>query len=124
MTFTELSKFGLPYLASPYSKYSTGPEMAFIDVTKLVARLANSGLPVFSPITYTHPIAVHGKINPLDHDYWLGFDDQFIAVCGSLLVAKMDGWDESFGICEEKTRFARLGKPTFYLNPETLEVTQ
>ncbi len=124
MNLDYLKTFGLPYLASPYSKFPRGLEMAFIEVSRITARLATEGLAVFSPIVYTHPLAQHGKIDPMDHEFWLPYDQDFMDLCGSLLIAKMETWEHSFGIAQETGRFRVMGKPIFYLDPETLMVTQ
>ena len=38
---------GFWYLGSPYSKYKAGLEAAFIDVSKIAARLIDTGVPVY-----------------------------------------------------------------------------
>lgn len=109
------------YLATPYTKYPQGIEQAFIDASKLAARLIQSGLSVYSPIAHTHPIAIHGGIDPLDHKIWLPFDNAMMKAATFLLVAHMPGWEESYGIGEEIKFFKAMGKPIYDLDPETLQ---
>lgn len=52
------------YLASPYSKYPAGIEAAFQDICKQTALLIRHKIPVYSPIAHTHPVAIHGEIDP------------------------------------------------------------
>ena len=122
MSLKILTDYGLVYLATPYSKYPKGLTGAFMDAAKIAAGLLREGVSVYSPITHTHPIAIHGGIDPLDHTVWLKFDAAMIAKSDALLVAQMDGWDASFGIAHEITAFAKARKPIHYLNPLTLEL--
>jgi hypothetical protein len=114
----------LIYLASPYSKYPGGTERAFEDVSALAGKLLLKGFKVYSPIALTHPIAVHGKIDPLDHSIWLPFDQAMMKVCEAILIAKMDTWEISFGISEEVKFFKAANKPVYYLDPASLKITQ
>lgn len=116
----DLSQFPLVYLATPYTKYRAGIEQAFIDASALAARLMVSGVKVYSPIAHTHPMAIHGGINPLDHSVWLPFDEAMMSACSALAVAKMQGWDESYGIAYEIKHFESRGAPVFYLCPAEL----
>jgi hypothetical protein len=112
----------LYYLGSPYSKYPNGINAAFRDVAQLAARLLMKGYIVYSPIAHTHPIAIYGGINPLDHKIWLPFDQKMIVVCDAMIVARMDGWKDSFGIGEEIKMFEAAGKPIYDVDPATLEI--
>lgn len=112
------------YLATPYTKYPHGIEQAFIDACKLAARLLNEKkFSVYSPIAHTHPIAIHGNIDPYELSIWLPFDANMIRVCNSLLVAHMDGWEQSSGIAHEVDEFSRARKPILDLDPKTLATT-
>lgn len=114
----------LAYLATPYSKYEPGIEQAFIDAAKLAALLLRAGMKVYSPIAHTHPLAVHGNIDPLDHAIWMPFDEAMMTAADVLLVAHMQGWQESFGIAHEIKFFEDAGKPIFDLDPKTLVMTK
>lgn len=116
----EAMKGNLAYLATPYTKYRAGPEQAFIDAAKLAGRLLIAGVNVYSPITHTHPIAVHGNLDPLDHAIWLPFDEAMMIAADVLIVARMDGWSESRGIAHEIQFFEESHKPIFDLDPATL----
>lgn len=78
--------------------------------------LIAQGIPAYSPIAHTHPIAVECGIDPLDHEIWLPADRPMMdAACG-LVVVKMDGWQESKGVNYEITRFLEQGKPVHYMD--------
>jgi len=108
---------GFWYLASPYSKYAAGIEEAFRAICREAALLVAAGVPVFSPIAHTHPIAVHGEIDPLAHAIWLPADRPMMnAACG-LIVCQMPGWEESYGIGVEVEHFQHAGKPIVFMRP-------
>lgn len=118
------SNFRLCYLATPYSKYKGGNLVqAFHDAAQLAAELLAAGVRVYSPIAHTHPLAIHGNLDPLDHDIWLPFDEAMMEACDCLIVAHMDGWDVSFGIAHEIEFFKNAGKPIFDLDPVNAKAT-
>lgn len=114
----------LAYLATPYSKWKLGLEAAFIEASKLAARLMITGVKVYSPIAHTHPLAFYGGLDPLDRSIWLPFDEAMMEAAQVLIVAHMDGWQESKGIAHEIAFFERAEKPIFDLDSETLVMTK
>lgn len=106
---------GYTYLASPYSKYPGGIHEAFEEVCRATAFLIRNGVRVFCPIAHTHPVAVHGGIDPLDHDIWIPADKPLMDGASSMVVCMMDTWEQSHGIGIEVDIFKRAGKPIFYL---------
>jgi hypothetical protein len=112
----------LAYLATPYSKYPAGIEAAFRDAAALTGRLLVSGLRVYSPIAHTHPVAIYSGLDPFDHKIWLPFDEAMMRAADVLVVAHMDGWEESYGIAHEIKFFADARKPIYDLNPSTLSM--
>ena len=120
----DLQPNALIYIATPYSRYRAGITAAFGDAAALAAELLKRGINVYSPIVHTHPIAIHGGIDPVDHGIWLPFDAVMITKADALLVAKMDGWEESFGIEHEIDEFKKAGKPIYYLEPTTMEIVE
>jgi nucleoside 2-deoxyribosyltransferase len=122
MTVDDLKQYGLVYLATPYTKYPLGIQMAFREAAKIASRLMGAGVSVFSPIMHGHPMSVYGKIAPLNHGIWLPFDEKMMAKSDALLVAKMDSWEVSYGIAHEIGVFRTAQKPIYYLEPETMAV--
>lgn len=117
-----LRRGGLIYVATPYSQFEGGLDAAFVEACQITARLIRYGVRAYSPIAHTHPIAIHGGLDPLSHDLWLEFDHAIMSVCDALCIAMMDGWEESYGVNYEREFFVLAGKPVFYLDPETMEV--
>lgn len=103
------------YLASPYSKYPNNIADAYETVSGVAAKLIESGLDVFCPIAYSHPIALHGDLDPLDHKLWMRLDQPFMDAASGLLVCMMPGWEESIGVAYEIEQFKVAGKPVHYL---------
>jgi Domain of unknown function (DUF1937) len=108
------------YLATPYSKYPGGTEAAYIAACEQAALLIQRGVPVFCPIAHTHGVAVHGRIDPVDHDIWLPADRPFIRAAAGLIVCKLSGWETSFGVQHEIRDFDDQGKPVIYMEPGTV----
>lgn len=123
---TEITPTNAPlvYLATPYTKYKHGIDQAFVDASILAAKLLVAGVKVYSPIAHTHPLAMHGKLDPLDLTIWLPFDEAMMHAASVLVVAHMEGWKESDGIAHEIAFFARRSKPIFDLDPATLTMTR
>lgn len=111
-----LLKYELVYLATPYSKWAGGIEDAFQQAAAVAASFLKAGVKVYSPIVHTHPIAVYGGLDPLDHSVWLPFDATMMDFAEALAVAKMAGWEQSVGIRHEIDVFTKAGKPVYYVD--------
>jgi hypothetical protein len=124
----DLCQYKVVYTASPYSLYPAGRVAAFRDICTVSAKLIKSGVSVYAPIVMTHPIAIHGDLmgfhNDPDSFDWIKFDEAMMNVSDALLVAKMLTWEVSVGIKYEINFFRKAGKPIYYLNPHTMEVSQ
>lgn len=105
------------YLATPYSKYVGGLEAAFTEACRQTALLVKAGVPVFSPIAHTHPIAMLAGMDPLDHTIWLPCDRPMMDAAWGLIVCKMDGWERSYGVAHEMDVFRQANKPVIYMKP-------
>lgn len=106
------------YLGSPYSKYPGGLDAAFDEICRIAAVFARSGISAYSPIAHTHPIAKAGNMDPFDHKIWLPFDEPMMVSARGLVVVKMVGWEDSFGLQQEIIYFKSASKPIRYLDPE------
>ena len=110
-----LTRYRLCYLATPYSRYPGGIHMAFVEAARFTAGLLQKGVKVYSPIAHTHPLAIYGNIDPLDHSIWLPFDEIMMEAAEALLVAEITSWKESRGIAHEIEFFETRNKPVIYL---------
>lgn len=105
------------YLATPYSKYPAGIEAAHAEACQQAALLVRAGVPVYCPIAHTHPIAIHGDIDPFDHKIWLEADRTFMEAAKGLVVCCIEGFGESYGIAHEVLHFNKANKPVVYMKP-------
>jgi hypothetical protein len=122
MNLVVLRQYRLVYLATPYSRYPGGLQKAFEDACKLTARLIRNQVRVYSPIAHTHPIAIYGGIDPLDHGIWIPLDKPLMSASDALVVAEMETWSQSKGIQIEIDEFYKADKPVYYINPNSLMV--
>ena len=104
------------YLATPYSRYPRGPDMAAKHAAQIAAFLIGGGVRVFCPITHSHPIAVEGKLPCATPRLWLWLDEGLMEAATGLIVAEMEGWETSVGMTHEIAAFARDAKPVLYLD--------
>lgn len=111
----KLTKYRLCYLATPYSRFPGGIHVAFVEASIFAARLLALGVKVYSPIAHTHPLAIYGNIDPLDHSIWLPFDSAMMDASEALLVAEMSSWQTSKGIKHEIDYFTGAGKDVHFL---------
>lgn len=109
----------LAYLATPYTNYMPDIEAAFVAACKLAARLIEKEVSVYSPIAHSHPIALHGGLDPLNHAMWIAFDEAMMEKCDTLIVAFLPGWQVSKGVAHEIEFFQNAGKKIWGLDPAT-----
>lgn len=112
---------GYWYVATPYSKYKGGLEAAYLAAHDVSADLHNAGVRNYTPIVYTHTLAHELGIDPRDHEFWMDADYPFMERAHGLIVAGMDGWDESDGVAYEIDMFTDAGKPIVFLDPLTFD---
>lgn len=106
----------LAYLASPYSHSDEKVrEQRFLSACAAASRLMREGKHVFSPIAHTHPIAQFGL--PLDWDFWGEYDRKFLAVCESMIVLTLDGWEKSKGVGAEMQIARDMNIPITFMEP-------
>jgi len=107
------------YLATPYTNYQPGHEAAAWMANIYAARLMDLGVPVFCPISHSHPIA--GQLPPArktDHDFWMKVDKPMMDAASGLIVVTLSSWDQSRGIKKELEIFRLAGKPVVFWHPD------
>jgi hypothetical protein len=114
---------GLNYLATPYTDYQPSRDQAHEDACALAGRLMRTGIEVFSPIAHSHWVAVHGRIDQRDRQFWMKRCAPMMRVCDALIVGQLVGWEDSIGVLGELTYFRGAGKPVFFCNPTTLQLS-
>lgn len=107
----ETHQDGLVYLATPYSHPDVMVrERRFREVNRVAADLMRQGVMVFSPISYTHTIAVAGDL-PKGWEFWQKYDRTMLGVCCKVVVLMQDGWRESVGVQSEIAIAKEMGIP-------------
>lgn len=124
MNLSDLRAFNLVYLAGPYRKYHTGLGMAYRDIERIAGRLFADHINVFSPIGHGHGMSVYGGIHPNANNMWFDLNVRFMRFCDALVVAKLDGWEQSDGTRDEIKFFESERKPIFYLTPKTYDLSE
>lgn len=114
----------LIYLASPYTHpCKIVKEKRFLEITRLASEIIKKGYLPLTPITASHEIARIGNLQGC-WPTWRKLDLQMVKRSDAVVVAQMDGWRESIGVTAEIRAAKRYGKPVYYLNPNSLEITE
>ena len=109
------------YMASPYSKYPDGRRWAAHDAAFATVALWRKGLAAYSPVVHGHALTeATGELQPDDQDWWFQTNEPMMAKADALVVAMLDGWDQSEGISREVNYFQQEGKPIFYYTKKEL----
>lgn len=117
-----LKKFNLIYLATPYSKYPSGHEEAWLEACRVAGIFIREGLVVYCPIAHTHPIAHYGQVDKVDHNFWMRVDTPLMNASDALVVVCMPKWRDSLGITHEIKKFEADRKPVFLCTWPKLEI--
>jgi hypothetical protein len=113
------------YLAGPYSKGGARTRLArFEALTTIAARMIELRLIIFSPITMTHPIdlVLANEGGTLGSEFWVAFDESFMAACSEIRVAKLPGWQQSSGVEREIAFFKNRGIEPVLIEPSDFGV--
>lgn len=111
-----MSQKKISYLAVPYSHPDRATRIyRFEKANQITGDLMRSGIPVYSPISHTHPICEAMGDVPFTWDYWEAYDRLFIENSDLLYVAMLDGWQESKGVQAEIQIAQELEIPIKYL---------
>lgn len=105
------------YLATPYTKYPYGVEAAFQLAARNAGILARKGVPIFSPIAHTHPLAMAASLDPLNGDFWLKLDEPMMHAAYGLVMLMAESWELSNGMKVELEIFQKAKKPVIWMKP-------
>ena len=104
-------------MATVYTQHPKGLEVAYKEACEVAAEFMKLGFPVFCPIAHSHPIATHGELDHVDHDFWMRMDQPMMDAAVGMIVVRMEGWLESKGIRHEIATFKGDGKKIIYVDP-------
>ena len=105
------------YMATPYSSFPGGQHEAFRAACRQSGLLLDAKIPTFSPVVYSHPMAMSADLNPLNHDMWMTLCRPFMEFSHGLIMCMLDTWEQSKGMKEEHDTFLKAGKPIFWMCP-------
>jgi nucleoside 2-deoxyribosyltransferase len=101
------------YIASPYSHPDAEVrQQRHIAACKKAAQYAKKGIPHFSPIAQSHPVAdFMDEAQRMDFDLWMKLDLPLLRMASELHVLCIDGWRQSRGVAREIEYADALGIP-------------
>lgn len=103
------------YLASPFTHDDVQiRNLRTEQVAEVAAYLMQAGLFVFAPIPHGVLISKYGLPDGYE-EFWKPYCHTTLGRCDSLIVLKLDGWEESTGVQDEILIARQLGKPIYYI---------
>ena|SRR5882672_2424350 len=91
----------IAYLAAPYSSIHIHiRDRRYHQIAFVAAQLIKRGEIIYSPITSCHHLANDYNL-PIEADYWLRQDLEFLRHCGKMYVLQLEGWEDSEGVESE-----------------------
>ena len=106
----------LVYLCVPYSHPSDlVQEDRYNAANHMASKLMLAGIPIFSPISHSRPIALAGGL-PHDYAFWKRWNHACLDACGAMIVLRLEGWQESKGVAGECAYMDQLLRPIYYLD--------
>ena len=106
------------YLAIPYTDSDPNIRHDHYEwANQIAAKLMASGVHVFSPISHCHPLIEIVEL-PSTWEYWEQYDRKFLAICDTLVVVRIPGWEKSIGVRNEIKIAKEMGIKIRYLDPE------
>ena len=105
---------GYFYFASPYTSPDPAVRHARYEEARLFSFLLfQRGIFHFAPIVACHDVAVkHGM--PTDFKFWEDFNMSLILPSIGIIIADIDGWQESRGVTDERNKALELRKPIYF----------
>ena len=105
----------MTYLSSPYfHPFASIRQARFEKVCRIAGKLMRDGEHIYCPIAHSHSIQQLFDL-PHDHEFWMRIDEEHLKRCDKLVVAMMDGWEESVGVAWEIKRARELGLPVEFM---------
>ena len=108
------------YISTPFTHEDPEVEKQRVeeaeDVTCLIIRYWEDYVVPFCPIAYTGRL--QKKLRP--NINWLEFDKEFLKLFDSVMVVKMEGWEESVGVNYEIDLARKERKEILYVSPNQI----
>ncbi len=113
------------YIAGPYTSHATGLATRYAEQCQRAAVLTRyaaevmftSHLAVFSPISHGHALwLASGCTLGRDAKAWAAVNDPIMALCQSVHVVRLKGWEASVGVKREIDHFTQRGIVPIYVD--------
>ncbi len=105
------------YLACPFRHTDPKVQRKRCAATHyFAAQLALGGKHVFSPLTHNE-LLIDIINDAVPGEHWMQFDLAILAICKSLYVLKMEGWELSKGVAREIAFAKEHGIPVHEIDP-------
>lgn len=108
----------ITYLALPTSHID--PEVVearYQAALRAAAKLTLEGKTVYSLVVHFHQVARTGLM-PYTWNYWRKIGEEMMDVCGEIAILRLEGWDVSVGVADERAYMTAQGKPEFFVDPD------
>ncbi|MDA9189383.1 DUF1937 family protein [bacterium] len=108
------------YISNPYNGTADQKNDRAKIAASVCARLLKSGVYAWSPIVHNHAMPKEFEDLSIEQrrSLFLNFDFTLLLASKGMIVLKMDGWEESYGVKKEIELCGKKDIPIYYLFPE------
>jgi hypothetical protein len=98
-------------------------EKRFHTANRVAAKLIESGIVVFSPLSHRVPISTEfNDTITLSHEFWMLQDLPILRRCDEMLLLGLSGWKNSLGVSREMFEAMRLKIPITLIKERDIEL--
>lgn len=111
------------YISNPYNGTDEQKELRAKIAAEVCGKLLKRGVYAWSPIVHNHAMMKSYNEFTLEQrrTLILDFDFSLLLASKAMIVLKIDGWKESYGVGKEIELCLEKSIPIKYLNPEDLD---
>lgn len=111
------------YISNPYNGTEEQKEYRAKVAAEVCGKLLKRGVHAWSPIVHNHAMMKSYNEFTLEQrrSLILDFDFSLLLASSGMIVLKIDGWKESYGVGKEIELCLEKSIPIKYLNPEDLD---
>lgn len=111
------------YISNPYNGTEEQKEYRAKVAAEVCGKLLKRGVNAWSPIVHNHAMMKSYNEFTLEQrrTLILDFDFSLLLASSGMIVLKIDGWKESYGVGKEIELCLEKSIPIKYLNPEDLD---
>ncbi len=111
------------YLSCPYTHCDPSVrEYRYRTSCRVAAKLMESGIVVFNPLSHSVPLCEFLDKKNFDHEFWMSIDLPILCRCDELLILGLPCWTESRGVKAEMFEALGLQKPITLIEEADIEL--